>query len=798
MVRWPGWSRSFRNPERRNRCLLALERLEEREVLAADVVYLGGVPGLNEGGVFAFGPAAMFQVNDAADPSGVAAYTATLSAPLGTFDVDDALAVDFGITVGGDGTGTVTLTGQRVFLNALLGGGIAYTGAPFFSGDTQFALAATDLSGSGTSDSESTLARVFPVVSDFPPIGFDPGGDVFVTPAGFGGFEAVPVTPWPDLDGSEVADYFISVSAGQPFRLFANGVEVPPSDGPNFWIVSAANPTAMRALLDSLVLVPPPGFSGRVFVNAFGELTDTAIFSDSSSATDTRTITSGAIALRFFQGTRMTAGPGLAPEGGTIDLAGRFAGSDPDLLPGDRHVLRLTAASGTLAVNAAHPVFMGLTVSASGSAVTLVGNLSAINAALATPGVLTFTADDPFFSGVLPLRVVLANIPGERLGTGDGSGGGNGTLGDFGPQSSHGEAPLAFDALVPMGFAPVAAPLAPTAQDANTDAGVPVALNITVPPVADPDGSESAVVLIGGVPAGAALSAGTNLGAGVWALSPAQLAGLTFIPGTGVSGAFVMIVGVRVLDSAPSLGLADLAESATTFTVTVDGGFGDDDDDDPTDDGTEGAGGESGTSEFVEADDFDTDPIEVDPVFSPASIGQFNLVEVPARTDEAGPIEVGASAPLAPPPVALPSYGDGEKHPLPPVLPLDQSVPVAGFSDSGGDTFALLDRLYREGPVAAVGPGTDAGFVPVDAAPPPRETPAPPAAPDAAAPDAASEGAAAAAPPADEGTDWRVWAGTVALAGTLAAFALYTRVTRAKRDRTARPQARLHSFERTA
>lgn len=37
-----------------------------------------------------------------------------------------------------------------------------------------------------------------------------------------------------------------------------------------------------------------------------------------------------------------------------------------------------------------------------------------------------------------------------------------------------------------------------------------------------------------------------------------------------------------------------------------------------------------------------------------------------------------------------------ERHPLPPVLPLDPSAPVAGFTDSGGDSLALLDELLRE------------------------------------------------------------------------------------------------------
>lgn len=61
-----------------------------------------------------------------------------------------------------------------------------------------------------------------------------------------------------------------------------------------------------------------------------------------------------------------------------------------------------------------------------------------------------------------------------------------------------------------------------------------------------------------------------------------------------------------------------------------------------------------------------------------------------------------------------------ERHPLPPVLPLDSSAPVAGFTDSGGDSLALLDELLREvAPVSIP--------IVVDARPPARADEPPPA-----------------------------------------------------------------------
>lgn len=56
-----------------------------------------------------------------------------------------------------------------------------------------------------------------------------------------------------------------------------------------------------------------------------------------------------------------------------------------------------------------------------------------------------------------------------------------------------------------------------------------IRLNITSS-LRDTDGSETLGVIVGNVPDGARLSAGTNNGDGTWTLTPAQLAGLTITP----------------------------------------------------------------------------------------------------------------------------------------------------------------------------------------------------------------------------------------------------------------------------
>src|SRR5262249_4363728 len=56
----------------------------------------------------------------------------------------------------------------------------------------------------------------------------------------------------------------------------------------------------------------------------------------------------------------------------------------------------------------------------------------------------------------------------------------------------------------------------------------------------DTDGSEALTVQISGVPAGATLSAGTNLGGGVWSVTAAQLTSLTMTPPTNFTGTITL------------------------------------------------------------------------------------------------------------------------------------------------------------------------------------------------------------------------------------------------------------------
>ncbi len=80
----------------------------------------------------------------------------------------------------------------------------------------------------------------------------------------------------------------------------------------------------------------------------------------------------------------------------------------------------------------------------------------------------------------------------------------------------------------------------------------------------DTDGSESLAIVIGGVPTGASLSAGTDNGDGTWTLTQAELPGLTLVPPTDYVGTFQLTVTATATDG------SDTANAVETIDVTVD------------------------------------------------------------------------------------------------------------------------------------------------------------------------------------------------------------------------------------
>uniref|UniRef100_UPI002615365B type I secretion C-terminal target domain-containing protein n=1 Tax=Accumulibacter sp. TaxID=2053492 RepID=UPI002615365B len=98
----------------------------------------------------------------------------------------------------------------------------------------------------------------------------------------------------------------------------------------------------------------------------------------------------------------------------------------------------------------------------------------------------------------------------------------------------------------------------------GTSHAAPVAIAADIQ-LRDTDGSEALAITISGVPSGAMLSAGTDLGGGTWSLTPAQLSGLTFLPPSGFSGT----VNLTLTASATESSNADMASVSQNISVTV-------------------------------------------------------------------------------------------------------------------------------------------------------------------------------------------------------------------------------------
>lgn len=103
------------------------------------------------------------------------------------------------------------------------------------------------------------------------------------------------------------------------------------------------------------------------------------------------------------------------------------------------------------------------------------------------------------------------------------------------------------------------------AVDSATGAeDTPIAIHIDANLV-DTDGSETLVIVVAGVPAGATLSAGTNNGDGTWTLTPADLPFLTLTPPQDFAGSITLTVTAVALENGHA------ASISAPLTVSVTG-----------------------------------------------------------------------------------------------------------------------------------------------------------------------------------------------------------------------------------
>ncbi len=107
---------------------------------------------------------------------------------------------------------------------------------------------------------------------------------------------------------------------------------------------------------------------------------------------------------------------------------------------------------------------------------------------------------------------------------------------------------------------------APNLTVANASGDEDTAISLTISSsLVDTDGSESLLIILSDVPAGASLTAGTDQGGGVWHLAPAQLAGLQLIPPPNSDVDFTMTVTARATEAANN----DQVDTVRTIDVVL-------------------------------------------------------------------------------------------------------------------------------------------------------------------------------------------------------------------------------------
>ena len=130
---------------------------------------------------------------------------------------------------------------------------------------------------------------------------------------------------------------------------------------------------------------------------------------------------------------------------------------------------------------------------------------------------------------------------------------------------SNGGATSSVTASLPVKVIAVADAPDVSTQDATTDEDTPVGLDIGAL-LTDTDGSESLdLITISGVPGGASLSVGSNLGEGSFALTEAQLVGLTIKPPQDSDENFTLTVTATSVEAEN----ADEATTTASLVVTV-------------------------------------------------------------------------------------------------------------------------------------------------------------------------------------------------------------------------------------
>ncbi|MEL6967607.1 MAG: Ig-like domain-containing protein, partial [Pseudomonadota bacterium] len=373
-------------------------------------------------------------------------------------------------------------------------GSFTFDPNPDFSGDVVFEYELVD-PASDTITVEAVTLTVTPV-ADIPSATATNVVTEEDTPVALVGLSAV----LEDTDGSETLTTTIT---GVPVgATLSTGTEI----APGVWQIDPAQ-------IGNVTFTPPADWHGVIDLS----LNVTSTESDGTTALTTVPFTVTVDAQADM--------PDLSPGSATVNedetvVFGpgiTFAATDTDGSEAVTEVVISGFPPGSTPVFASVP---GATVTPSGDGFVITGTEAGIQAVVASFGVTPPPESGDDFD--LTVAVTVTDADGSTATT---------------------------TSTLPVDVVPVADTPVLTGGSYVGDEDTPVPLTALSGITPDTDGSETIAFEIAGVPAGTSLSVGTDLGGGVWSLTPAELAVVAFNPGLHFHGTVPFVLTATTTDS---------------------------------------------------------------------------------------------------------------------------------------------------------------------------------------------------------------------------------------------------------
>ncbi|OWK39974.1 beta strand repeat-containing protein [Fimbriiglobus ruber] len=334
---------------------------------------------ISESGNVVFHGATAFTLTEGPVTAGT--FTTVVTATHGTATLDAAAVAANGLTVSGNGTASVRVSGPIAPLKAFFSTtGFRFDPTPYYSGNAAVSVSLTD---STTQTANASAAVQVRPVASVPTLSVGPASGVPILPI------PVPIVVGGlvDTDGSEQ----LAVTVNDPTGLVtgyidAGGNPAGTPAGAGTWLFTAATPAALQTLLAGLQVVLSPVAAGELNLSIDAKVTDTAVLGV-AVVTD-QADTSGVIPVTVIAGAPAVFTNGPYPTNENQAFAIKPDLEDP-LNYGSTYTFELISTGGTTTVDTNVATTNGVTItSGNGSAdLILSGTLSGLQRLLTSgPG----------------------------------------------------------------------------------------------------------------------------------------------------------------------------------------------------------------------------------------------------------------------------------------------------------------------------------------------------------------------------------------------------------------------------